>query len=162
MRKTVFAPLALGLVVAVGTARVAGAHTSPAPAEQQPAAATSEATFAGSVGILLVQIKPDQTAAYEGLLDKLKESLQKSEKAEHKSMAAGWKIYKSADGMNGNTLYVHIVDPVAPGQNYLETYKLISEVFPSEVQDLYAKTKDAFVAGGLGRLNLTLVKALGQ
>jgi hypothetical protein len=77
-------------------------------------------------------------------------------------MAAGWKIYKSADGMNGNTLYVHIVDPVASGQNYLETYKLISEVFPSEVQDLYAKTKDAFVAGGLGRLNLTLVKALGQ
>jgi hypothetical protein len=181
MRKTVFAPLALGLVFAVGTARVAGAQqTSPAqqqpatqqpatqqpaaqqPAQQQAPAAAKEPTFAGQVGILLVQIKPDQTAAYEGLLQKLKESLAKSDKPERKQMAAGWKVYKSADGMNGNTLYVHIVDPVAPGQNYLETYALISETFPSEVQDLYAKTKDAFVAGGLGRLNLTLVNALGQ
>ena len=75
-------------------------------------------------------------------------------------MAAGWKVYKSAEAQGGNTLYVHIVDPVAPGQNYLETYKLIAETFPSEVQDLYAKTKDAFVPGGLGRLNLTLVTAL--
>ena len=76
--------------------------------------------------------------------------------------AAGWKVYKSADGMAGNTLYVHIIDPVAPGQNYLETYKLISETFPQEVQDLYAKTKDAFVPNGLGRLNLTLVAGMGQ
>ena len=76
-------------------------------------------------------------------------------------MAAGWKVYKSSEPMNGNTLYVHIVDPVSAGQNYLETYKLISETFPAEVQDLYGKTKDAFVPGGLGRLNLTLVSALG-
>ncbi len=77
-------------------------------------------------------------------------------------MAAGWKVYKSSDAPAGATLYVHIVDPVAPGQNYLETYKLIAETFPSEVQDLYAKTKDAFVPNGLGRLNLTLVTALGS
>ena len=76
-------------------------------------------------------------------------------------MAAGWKVYKSGEPMTGNTLYVHIVDPVSAGQNYLETYKLISETFPAEVQDLYGKTKDAFVPGGLGRLNLTLVSALG-
>ena len=72
-------------------------------------------------------------------------------------MASGWKVYKSGEPMSGNTLYVHIVDPVSAGQNYLETYKLISETFPAEVQDLYGKTKDAFVPGGLGRLNLTLV-----
>lgn len=172
IRTTVFAPMALGLVFAVGAARAAGAQQSAAqpaqeqPAQQQPAqqqqAAATEPTFAGNTGILLVQVKPGQEAAYENLLDKLKESLAKSEKPERKQMAAGWKIFKSADAMNGNTLYVHIVDPVASGQNYLETYALISEVFPSEVQDLYAKTKDAFVAGGLGRLNLTLVKDLGK
>ena len=112
--------------------------------------------------MLLVQVKGDQTAAYESLIAKLKESLAKNEKPERKAMAAGWKVYKSSEPMNGNTLYVHIVDPVSPGQNYLETYKLISETFPAEVQDLYGKTKDAFVPGGLGRLNLTLVSALGD
>ena len=132
----------------------------PAPAAQ-PAPAASDSTFTGTVGVLLVQVKGDQTAAYESLITKLKESLGKNEKPERKAMAAGWKVYKSSEPMNGNTLYVHIVDPVSAGQNYLETYKLISETFPAEVQDLYGKTKDAFVPGGLGRLNLTLVSALG-
>lgn len=176
--RTMVAPLALGLVVAVSTARVAGAQQpSPAaepaqqpaaqqPPAQQPAAqaapAAADATFSASTGVLLVQVKSDQTAAYENLIAKLKESLSKNEKPERKAMASGWKVYKSGEPMAGNTLYVHIIDPVAPGQNYLETYKLIAETFPNEVQDLYGKTKDAFVAGGLGRLNLTLVSALGQ
>jgi hypothetical protein len=168
IRTTVIAPLALGFTFATVAAAQQPAQTQPAtPPAQQPAqqaapAAAAQPTFSGSVGILLVQIKPDQTAAYEGLLTKLKEALAKSEKPERKEMAKGWKVYKSADPMGGNTLYVHIVDPVASGQDYLEAYKLISEVFPSEVQDLYAKTKDAFAPNGLGRLNLTLVTALGQ
>jgi hypothetical protein len=187
--RTMIAPLALAVVFAVGSARVAGAQQSAnQPAQQPPAAQppatqppatqppatqppaaqppaaqeAAEATFSGTVGVLLVQIKTDQTAAYEGLLTKLKEALSKSDKPERKTMAGGWKVYKSAEAQGGNTLYVHIVDPVAQGQNYLETYKLIAETFPSEVQDLYAKTKEAFVTGGLGRLNLTLVTALGQ
>jgi hypothetical protein len=190
--RTKVAPLALGLVMAVTTARVAGAQSpSPQPAQQpatgqpatgqpatgqpaagQPAAGqpatgqaaaqpAPEATFSGTTGVLLVQVKAGQEAAYESLITKLKESLAKNEKPERKAMAAGWKVYKSGEPMAGNTLYVHIVDPVSPGQNYLETYKLISETFPAEVQDLYGKTKDAFVPGGLGRLNLTLVSALG-
>ena len=159
IRTSVIAPLALALSFAtVAAAQQPPAQTQPATPPAQPAAST--ATFNGTVGILLVQIKPDQTAAYEGLLAKLKEALTKSEKPERKDMAKGWKVYKSADPMGGNTLYVHIVDPVAAGQDYLETYKLISEAFPTEVQDLYAKTKDAFAPGGLGRLNLTLVTAL--
>ena len=169
--RTKVAPLALGLVFAVSTARVAGAQTPPPQPAAQPAAqpapaaqaapAASDATFTGGVGVLLVQVKGDQTAAYESLITKLKESLGKNEKPDRKAMAAGWKVYKSSEPMNGNTLYVHIIDPVSAGQNYLETYKLISETFPAEVQDLYGKTKDAFVPGGLGRLNLTLVSALG-
>ena len=148
---------------ATGAQQPATGAQQPATGAQQPAqaAAPAEATFSGSVGVLLVQIKAGQEAAYENLISRLKESLMKNEKAERKQMAAGWKVYKSADGMSGNTLYVHIVDPVAPGQNYLETYKLINETFPQEVQDLYAKTKDAFVPNGLGRLNLTLVSHLG-
>jgi hypothetical protein len=185
--RTMVAPLALGLIVAVSTARVAGAQSptpQPAPATQpaaqpaaqpatqpatqpagqaaaQPAPAGADATFTGTTGILLVQVKTGQEAVYESLITKLKESLAKNEKAERKTMAAGWKVYKAGEPMAGNTLYVHIVDPISAGQNYLETYKLISETFPAEVQELYGKTKDAFVPGGLARLNLTLVSALG-
>ena len=170
--RTMVAPLALGMVFAVTTARVAGAQTpAPAsqPAGQQPAAqaapapapAGNDATFSGQVGMLIVQVKADQTAVYEGLLTKLKESLAKNEKPERKAMAAGWKIYKSPDPAGNVVVYVHIIDPVAAGQNYIETYKLIYETFPTEVADLYAKTKDATVPSGINRLNLVLVTNLG-
>jgi len=169
--RTMVAPLALGMVFAVTTARVAGAQT-PAPASQPaaqpqaqaapaPAPAGADATFSGQVGMLIVQVKADQTQVYEGLLAKLKESLAKNEKPERKAQAAGWKIYKSPDPAGNVVVYVHIIDPVAPGQNYIETYKLIYETFPTEVADLYAKTKDATVPSGINRLNLVLVTHLG-
>jgi hypothetical protein len=169
--RTMVAPLALGMVFAVTTARVAGAQT-PAPASQPaaqpqaqaapaPAPAGGDATFSGQVGMLIVQVKADQTQVYEGLLAKLKESLAKNEKPERKAQAAGWKIYKSPDPAGNVVVYVHIIDPVAPGQNYIETYKLIYETFPTEVADLYAKTKDATVPSGINRLNLVLVTHLG-
>jgi len=180
--RTMVAPLALGLVFAVTTARVAGAQ-SPQPSAQpagqapaqpaaqtpaQPAAQTppaaaagADATFSGQVGMLIVQVKADQATVYEGLIAKLKESLAKNEKPERKAMAAGWKIYKSSDVAGPVVVYVHIIDPVAAGQNYIETYKLIYETFPTEVADLYAKTKDATVPSGINRLNLVLVTHLG-
>jgi hypothetical protein len=167
--RTMVAPLALGLVFAVATARVAGAQapaTPAAPAQAAPAPApapapAADATFSGAVGMLIVQVKADQTAVYEGLLAKLKESLAKNEKPERKAQAAGWKIYKSPDAAGAVVVYVHIIDPVAAGQNYIETYKLIYETFPTEVADLYAKTKDATVPSGINRLNLVLVTHLG-
>src|SRR5215212_140085 len=108
--RTKVAPLALGLVVAVSTARVAGAQSpSPQPAQQPPAAGqpatgqpatgqpatgqpatgqpatgqpaaqpAAEATFSGQTGVLLVQVKAGQEAAYESLIAKLKESDRKS------------------------------------------------------------------------------------
>jgi hypothetical protein len=177
MKLRMVAPLALGLVFAVTTARVAGAQSpqpsaqpaaqpaAQAPATAQPAApaaaAVAEATFSGQIGMLIVQVKADQATVYEGLIAKLKESLAKNEKPERKAMAAGWKIYKSPDTAGPVVVYVHIIDPVAAGQNYIETYKLIYETFPTEVADLYAKTKDATVPSGINRLNLVLVTHLG-
>ena len=165
IRTTVIAPLALGMTLATAAA----AQTPPAqtPPAQQPAQPPAQQatppptpTFSGSTGILLVQIKPGQEATYEALLSKLKEALAKSEKPERKQMAAGWKIYKSGEPMNNNTLYVHVIDPVATGQDYGEPFKLIYEVFPSETAALYEKSKDAFAGGG--KLNLSLVNDLGK
>jgi hypothetical protein len=152
----VIAPLALGMMFALGSASIASAQDHESAA-QAPAAAPAAGTFNGPVGILLVQIKPDQTAAYEGLLTKLKEALSKAEKPERKEMAKGWKVYKYTPDPKAPApvaIYVHIVDPVVTGQDYLEAYKLISEVFPSEVQDVYAKTKDAFAQNPFNVLSL--------
>lgn len=172
VRSALVAPLALGVMM-VGTAQVARAQTpSPAqpqqPATQQPAtppaggaqAAPAQAenpTFSAPAGLLLVQIKPDKTADYEAMVTKLKESLAKSEKPERKAMAKAWKVYKASEPAAGNTLYVHVIDATAPG-DYTNPLRIISEVFPTEVQDIYTKVKEGFVQTGL--LNLTLLTDL--
>jgi hypothetical protein len=167
VRSAVGAPLALGLTMMVGTAQVARAQTPPSqppqqpPASQQPAqqapAQEEKPTFAAPAGLLLVQIKPDKTADYEAMISKLKDALAKSEKPERKAMAKGWKVYKATEPAAGNTLYVHVIEPAAPG-DYANPLRIISEVFPTEVQDIYNKVKEGFVQTGL--LNLTLLQNL--
>jgi hypothetical protein len=168
VRSALVAPLALGVMM-VGTAQVARAQTpSPAQPQQQPAtppaggaqAAPAQAenpTFSAPAGLLLVQIKPDKTADYEAMITKLKDALSKSEKPERKAMAKAWKVFKATEPAAGNTLYVHVIDASAPG-DYTNPLRIISEVFPTEVQDIYTKVKEGFVQTGL--LNLTLLTDL--
>jgi len=170
VRSALVAPVALGVMM-IGTAQVARAQTPP-PAQptQQPAtpatppaaaqAAPEKAenpTFSAPAGLLLVQIKPDKTADYEAMIAKLKDALAKSEKPERKAMAKAWKVYKATEPAAGNTLYVHVIDAAAPG-DYTNPLRIISEVFPTEVQDIYTKVKEGFVQTGL--LNLTLLTDL--
>jgi len=172
VRSVWIAPVALGLSLMVGTAQ---AQTTPAPqtpptqpptqTPAQPAqpaqqqAPPEQPTFTGTTGVLLVQIKPDKVADYEAVLTKLKDALAKSEKPERKAMAKGWKVYKASEDAQGNVLYVHFIDPPAPGVDYTNPLRAIAEVFPTEAGDLYNKVKDGFVS--TGRLNLTLVNDLG-
>ena len=58
-------------------------------------------------------------------------------------------------------VYVHIVDPVSAGQNYIETYKLIYETFPTEVAGSRCEDQGCDGAEGINRLNLVLVTNLG-
>jgi hypothetical protein len=174
------APLALGLTLMVGSAQIASAQTPPAqqppasgqppaagqppagqpPAGQAPAAAPTkeEATFTTPAGLLLVQIKPDKTSAYETMLAKLKDALTKSEKPERRAMAKGWKVYKASEQAAGNVLYVHVVEAASPG-DYSNPLLIINEVFPTEAQGIYASVKEGFVQ--TSRLNLTLVTDMG-
>jgi hypothetical protein len=111
------------------------------PAAQEPAAPVL--TLDGDAAIVTILIKPDKTADFEAVLDKLKESLAKSEKPERKQQAAGWKVFKSPQLVQGNAVYYFFISPVVKGQEY-DLTRLIAEVFPVEVQEVFAKYKDAF------------------
>ena len=84
MRRVIVTALALALVPAAASAQTP--PTQP-PAQQPPAQAAPAApaapqvTFKSSAGMLLVQIKPDQTAAFEDMMAKLKPALSASSDA---------------------------------------------------------------------------------
>lgn len=109
----------------------------------QQAAQAPVLTLTGNAALITVLIKPDKTADFEFVLDKLKESLAKNEKPERKQQAAGWHIYKASQSVQGNAAYIMRIDPVVPGQEY-DISRLIAEVFPVEVQEIFPKYRDAF------------------
>jgi hypothetical protein len=121
---------------------------------QEPTAAPKAPvlTLDGDAAIVTILIKPDKTADFEAVLNKLKESLAKSDKPDRKQQAAGWKVFKSSQMAQGNAVYIFLISPVVKGQEY-DLTQLIAEVFPVEVQEVFAKYKDAFAGRAITSLN---------
>ncbi|MBS1818733.1 MAG: hypothetical protein JSU08_12440 [Acidobacteria bacterium] len=118
--------------------------------------------FAGDNAIFMNFIKADQTGAYEELVAKLKEGLQKSDKPERKQMAESWKIYKAAEpGPNGSVIYVSIITPVVKGQDY-SIVTLLGEAFPTDARALYDKYVAAFTTPPGQLFNLSLLNDLSK
>jgi hypothetical protein len=116
-----------------------------------PAPAAPVFTLNGDAAIVTLLIKPDKTADFEHVLARLRDALQKSENPKRRQQAAGWRVFKSAQLAQGNAVYVMRIDPVFKGEEY-DITRLIAEVFPVEVQDLFVKYKDAFAGRGVTEL----------
>ena len=157
------------LVVALAPAALF-AQTPPAtaPATQQtppPAqpAGPPKLAFTTDAGLLLVQIKGDQTAAFEELVAKLKAGAAKTEDATVKQQLSSLKVYKTAEGAaGGNALYVILFDPASKDTEY-ELFALVQKVMTPEelrapeTQEFFKKATGAFAAG-YNKLSLTPVK----
>ncbi len=170
--KTCALACALGSTVlfAQPSAQQPSAQQPPAqqPPAQQPATptppaqpATPKLAFTTDAGLLLIQIKPDQTAAFEELIAKLKAGAAKSSDATIQSQMKGLKIYKSAEPMANNALYVVVVDPAMKATEY-ELFAILQKVLtPEELRDPavieMSKKAAAAFAVGYNKLNLSPV-----
>jgi hypothetical protein len=105
-------------------------------------------TLTSDAAIVTLLIKPDKTADFEFVLSRLKDALMKSENPKRKEQAAGWRVFKSSQMAQGNAVYVMRLDPVIKGEEY-DITRLIAEVFPVEVQDIFLKYKDSFAGRGV-------------
>jgi hypothetical protein len=136
------------------------------PAQAQPEKPKeARMSFTGEAGVFLYQIKPDQTAVFEELVVKVKDSLAKSDKPERKQQLTGWRLYKAAEPMGANALYVFVADPTVKGAEY-DLLMLLAEGLGAnagtpENQELFKKYVSAFAAGA-NRINLTPVAGGGM
>jgi hypothetical protein len=120
--------LALAVPVMIATPSYAQA---PAAAQAAP----PQRNFNGDGGLVLIYVKPDQTAAFEKAMDRVKEALNKSEKPERKQQAAGWKLFKAGSGPAGQ-VYVFVIDPSVKGADY-SIGALLGEALPQEAKEIY-------------------------
>ena len=161
MRRVIVSALALALVPAAVFAQEP--PTQP-PAQTAPAAPAQptepKVGFKTPAGILLVQIKPDQTAAFEEMIAKLKTSLAGATDATLKQQGS-FKVYKSAEpGAGGTALYVVVFDPTVAGAEYSFLDMINKTLTPEQQRDPatvenFKRLAAAFA--GMNILNLTPV-----
>ena len=154
--------LALALLPAGLYAQTPAAPAQPpAQAPAQPAAPAKPAlAFTSNAGLLLVQVKPDQTAVFEEMMTKLKAAFAATSEAALKTQGSGIKVYKAAEGMQGNALYVIVADPATPDAEYYPLQLLAKMMTDDEkrnpdTQAMFKKYNDVFA--GVNKLNLTIV-----
>lgn len=147
--------------------------TTQQPADQQPAAQDTEkkeeppkVPFTSPAGALLVQVKPDQTAVFEEMVQKLRAGLAKTDNPTMRKQAEGLDVYKAAEPFGGNTLYIVMIDPAVPNAEY-ELFGLLAktmteeELRAPETADMWKRFTEAFAAG-LSKLSLTPVASSGM
>ena len=105
--------------------------------------------------MILNPIRPDKVEDFDLVLTRIHEALANSTDQVRRQQAAGWKVFKSVEpGPNGAALYIFIMDPAVKGADYTIS-KILTEAFPSEVQEIYKLYSGAY-AGGQTLLNLEL------
>ena len=161
--------LALALVPAVLFAQAtppAQQPTSQPPAAQQPPAdaakpAGPKLTFKTPAGMLLVQVKPSETTAFEEMIGKLKSGTAAASDPQVKA-AGQLKAYRSAEpGPGGNVFYILVYDPATPGTEYNWLEVINKTLTPEQQRDpatREAYTKYAGSVATMNILNLTEVK----
>jgi len=162
--------LALALLPAALYAQTPPAAPAQQPPAGQPTAGQQPAppqpekpalTFKSTAGLLLVQVKADQTAVFEEMFTKLRAVMATTQNAEMKAAASSIKVYKAAEPMDGNPLYVLVVDPTAPGTEAWPIgllAKMLSddERRKPETAEMFKRYQDS-IAKVAGQLNLTMV-----
>jgi hypothetical protein len=114
------------------------------PASPTGTADPGAATFSTDRGLLLVAVKPDKVADYEAVIVALQEALSKSEDEEVRTLASGWRVYKSADlDAKANVIFVHFLQPAVAGADYRPSLWL-DKLLAGAPGELLAKYRDAF------------------
>jgi hypothetical protein len=110
-------------------------------------AAPPKFTLDGDIALWSVSIRPDKTADYEQVLNRVKEALQKSEAPEAKQQLAGWRVIKAAKPMpDGNIVYTHVITPVAGADYNLLQVAYATITDPMQQKELYDLYRGAFVS----------------
>jgi hypothetical protein len=139
LRRPVLTGLVLVLASVLGAASGAFAQAAPA---QQAAPEKPALAFSHDAGLVIFYIKPDKTADFEDLMNKLKEGLAKMDAPEAKQQAAGMKLFKNTAANSAVAVYMLVADPAVKDVEYW-FLPILYKAFPTEAQALLDKWKGA-------------------
>ncbi len=161
MRRPLITTISALMIAVAPVALFAQTPAAQAPAQPPAAQPTSgpKLGFTTEAGLLLIQIKKDQTTTFEEMVSKIRAGAAKSSDEGLKKAISGWKVFKASEDMAGNALYVILVDPANKEGEY-ELFSLLQkgltpeELRAEETVAFFKKLQGAFAAP-YNKLNLT-------
>jgi hypothetical protein len=140
--------------------QVPGVPGQPVPGAKAPAvpapSVSAARTFTAPVGLLFNTVRPDKAADFEKLVSSVRKTLEASTDPALKAMAKGWKFYKATEaGPANSVLYVFVIDPVVPGEDYGLGRVLSSGSTDTAALNEIWKLYTSSVTGGGSLLNLS-------
>jgi ABC-type transport system substrate-binding protein len=142
------------------TTQTPASQASPqVPTATTPAVPASR-KFTSESGVMFSLIYANKTTDFESVLGRVKEALAKSQDPKRKQQALSWRVMKGVEpGLGGNIVYIWLFDPAVKDIEYSIT-SILTEAFPNEAQDLWAKYTACF-ASPQSMLNLQQVLSMG-
>lgn len=157
-----FVTTTLALALALAPAALFAQDPPPVQEPQPPAEAKPpQVAFTTPAGLLLVQIKQSETAAFEEMAAKIQASIAKTDDATLRQQGQGMKIFKANEAFGGNVLYVISIDPTVPNAEY-EPFSIILKTMSEDeqreeaTQEMWKRFQNAF-ATPMNRISLTPV-----
>lgn len=112
------------------------------PPPVDPAAAVFSKT--ANAGLLLVTVKADKVTDYEDVIRALQEGLSKATDERRQALSKGWRVFKSDTDPKVNAIYIHLIHPVVPLNDYRPSL-LLDEILAGASAEMLAKYRDAIV-----------------
>jgi hypothetical protein len=145
------------------SAQTPEAAPAPPPASQAPAAAVVQPAvqpalaLEGPVAMVFHVVKADKGPEFEQLFGRLRAGLAASANDVRKQQVAGWRLLKqNAPTAEGHLIYVSVIDPVVPTQEY-DLARLLAEAYPDEGAALYQVLLGSHVQPSVQASSLTPV-----
>ena len=159
--------LALAPAAAIAQTTTTTAQQPPAgqpPAAAQPAAPAAPAApkvgFTAPAGLLLVQVKGDQTAVFEEMMGKIQSGVGNSADPGVKAQAGSWHYFKATEPAGSNVMYIVMINPAKADTEY-QFLEVLNKTLTDEqkrdpaTQEMYKKYANAIAT--MNKLNITPV-----
>ena len=170
MRSFVTSVFALAVALAPAAAAAQGTTgsttTQQPPAGQPPAAAAPAAPaapklgFKTPAGLLLVQVKADQTATFEEMMGKIQTGVSAAADPAVKAQAGSWHYFKASEPAGSNVMYIVLINPAKADTEY-QFLEVLNKTLTDEqkrdpaTQEMYKKYAGAIAT--MNKLNITPV-----
>jgi hypothetical protein len=141
-----FAPLEVGMIPELWPAAAVITLTVMIGTDASHRPKQDMIVFGDNAGMIINKVKADAVEQFEAVLTTLRSALVNSKDESRRKQAESWRIYRVHEHMDGNVLYIFVMDPAIAGSDYSVTKILLSELPVADAERTIAQFASSIVS----------------